>query len=70
MSDGELIAWQAGTDWCRAGLSLTRYATASAGRLYEQLGDEAGEALRQLGRDTFGHWFITGFHDAHRARGQ
>lgn len=63
MSRGEIVAWQAGVDWGRAGLSRTTYAKASNMTLAGVLDADAGQAMWQMGRAMFGHWFLMGLDD-------
>lgn len=68
MSTGELVAWQAGVDWSRAGLPAAAAAVSSNRQLAAALTPAGAEALRQLGRDIFAYWFFRGFDD-HQAAG-
>lgn len=63
MSLGELVAWQAGIDWARAGLTKTAFTTSSVATLTGLLDQTASDCLRQLGRDVFAHWFCQGLSD-------
>lgn len=67
MSTGELIAWQAGVDWVRAGFTLADLDTVEGDELLERLSPEAWAALLALSVPTFGYWMRKGIADAHQA---
>lgn len=67
MSAGEVIAWQAGVDWFRAGRSAADWTRKTDLERRRLLSTAAVEALDQVGALTFGHWFGVGLVDAARS---
>ena len=68
MSTGELIAWQAGVDWGRAGHDTASVLAAASVTLAGIFGPELADCRDQLGPDVFGFWFRTGLEDQRSPR--
>ena len=60
---GELIAWQAGVDWARAGFATDSVLIRPVSRLAELFGPEVAEARVQLAPAIFDYWFRRGMAD-------